>query len=184
MRLKLIDRILIVLLLFAMLLLGIGVIAFGLLLVPEAEVIRLINNVYTYWPNSVMLVCIGLAVVLLILRVLYGATAGGRKRKPATVSINRGDDGNVVVTMATLSDIVVRTVLAIAGVKTCKDTITPSEGGMDIVLKITLADDTPIPEKTAEIQNRLKESVLRLTGLTVEHVHVMVEQPAAPKMEA
>jgi len=184
MRLKLIDRILLVLLLFALLVLAIGTIAFGLLLVPEADVVRIINNIYGYWPNSVMLIGIGLVVVLVILRLLYASCTSGRKARPASVAISRGEDGSVNVAMATLSDIIVRTVSAVSGVNTCKDTIMPKENGMDIMLKVTLVEDTPIPEKTSEIQTRLKESVLRLTGLTVDQVHVMVDQQNEKKHDA
>ena len=184
MRLKLIDRIVLVLLLFVLLVLAIGVIAFGMLLIPEADVVQLINNVYVYWPNSAMLIGIGLVVVLLILRLLYASCTSGRKAKPASVAISRGDDGSVNVTMATLSDIIVRTVSSVSGVTACKDTIVPKENGMDILLKVTLAEDTPIPEKTSEIQTKLKESVLRLTGLAVEQVHVMVDQQVGKKHDA
>ena len=184
MRLKLIDRIVLVLLLFVLLVLAIGVIAFGMLLIPEADVVQLINNVYVYWPNSAMLIGIGLVVVLLILRLLYASCTSGRKAKPASVAISRGDDDSVNVTMATLSDIIVRTVSSVSGVTACKDTIVPKENGMDILLKVTLAEDTPIPEKTSEIQTKLKESVLRLTGLAVEQVHVMVDQQVSKKHDA
>ena len=62
MRFKLIDRILLIILLIAFLALSVGAIAFGLLLFPEERVKQVIEYVYVYWPNSVMIIAISLEI--------------------------------------------------------------------------------------------------------------------------
>ncbi len=184
MRFKLIDRILLIILLIAFLALSVGAIAFGLLLFPEERVKQIIEYVYIYWPNSVMIISVSLVVLLVLLRIFYVTCSSGSRRAPASVVIRHDDGGSVNVTIATLSAIVERTVAGTEGVKACRNHILPKEEGMNIVLRVTLNEDVPIPEKTAEIQEKLKESVQRLTGLTVAQVHVMVEQAPVKKTDA
>ena len=184
MRFKLIDRILLVVLLIAFLALSVGAIAFGLLLFPEERVKQTVEYVYVYWPNSAMIIGVSLVALIIILRIFYVTCSSGGRRAPASVVISHDDGGSVNVTVSTLSAIVERTVAGTEGVKSCRNSILPKEEGMNIALRVTLNEDVPIPEKTAEIQAKLKESVQRLTGLAVAQVHVMVDQTPAKKTDA
>ena len=184
MRFKLIDRLLLGLLLLAVLAVAIGAVALGLLLVPQATVETLVQHFYGYWLNSAVTVAAALVVLAITLRLFYALCTRGGKRAAATVTLSSGENGGVSMTVPTLSAIVQRTVMSVSGIHACKDHIQPGEGGLTIALRLTMEEDVAIPEKTEEVQTKLKEEILRQTGLTVAQIPVMVEQAPAGKKGA
>ena len=181
MRFKLIDRLLLGLLLLVVLAASIGAVALGLLLVPQATAEDLVRNFYGYWLNPTVTVVAALVVLVITLRLLYALCTRGGKRSVATVTLNSGENGGVSMTVPTLSAIVQRTVMGVSGISGCKDRIQTGEGGLIIALRLALEENVAIPEKTEELQEKLKADILRQTGLTVAQIPVMVEQASGGK---
>jgi uncharacterized alkaline shock family protein YloU len=184
MRYKLFDRLLIILILICVLLISVGAIALSLQALPLARVQQLIENLYVYWPNAVMIIAISIVLIVICLRIIYASAGRHQIRQPSSIVVTHGEQGNVNITLDTISSIVERSVSNVEGVKECKNQIAPHVESINILLKVTLDENVPIPEKTAEIQQRLKEEVQHLTGLVVAQIHIIVDHVPVKKNSA
>ncbi|MGI5877688.1 MAG: alkaline shock response membrane anchor protein AmaP [Christensenellales bacterium] len=173
MRMKVIDRIFLILTILVLLALSLLLLAVAWHYVGEAFLHDWVYNLYTVWPNPLILTAIALALVIMALRLLYAGTIPYRRVTRALV--RKMEAGTVSITLDTIASIARRHALAIEGMRDVRCTIVPREDGIRVLYRISLDDDVVIPEKTQAIQTHVKEQVEALTGVTIKESCVLVD---------
>lgn len=89
--------------------------------------------------------------------------------------------GQVKVSLQAIESLVEKVVSQFNGVREVKPRIVAVPQGVGIQVRASVTPDVKIPEVSMEIQNRVKERVLEVTGITVNTVKVSVENISVHK---
>lgn len=89
--------------------------------------------------------------------------------------------GQVKVSLQAIESLVEKVVSQVSGVREVKPRIILVPQGVGIQVRVAVTPDVNVPEASLEIQNRVKERVLEVTGITINQVKVSVENIAAHK---
>lgn len=137
--------------------------------------------------NQQILWVILVVYVLIGLRLLWKSLrSGGRQRQPRQVVVNEGGLGRVGVSIMAVEELAEKTALAVPGSKEVKARVVSSAQGIAIRLKLMIEPDISIPTTAEEIQNKIKESIYNVVGITVSEVEIAVEsfkKAAKPRVE-
>ncbi len=108
-----------------------------------------------------------------------------RKPKGRHVVLAEGKPGQVKLSLQAIENLVEKVVSQINGVKEIKPRIFSVPQGIGIQIRASVTPDVNIPEVSAEIQDRVKERVFEVTGLSVGTVRVLIENIAVkrPRVE-
>ncbi len=113
----------------------------------------------------------GIAIALIMIILLFFELI--YKRKPVLFLLSSTDHGIATIDRSSICDLAESTALTFHNVRdvTCK----VGKRGPDLMMiscTFSLALGTNMPEATAELQSKIKESVEELTGLTVLQINV------------
>lgn len=176
---KLIDRFILWLLLI--LLIGIAVVLIGIAfnLIPITSIMFLVEIIYAYQVNAVIVGGIGLVILILALRLMF-AGKGRAKTAPVPTSalVQAGENGSTYITLAALDSMVQKHVRTNNRIKDCESQVSAVQDGVVIKLKLALMPDTNIPELTKAMQASLKEYIESLSGIHVTEVAILVAATA------
>lgn len=89
--------------------------------------------------------------------------------------------GQVNISLQAIENLVVKVVGQVNGVKEVKPKIVSDPQGVGVQVRAVVTPDINIPEVSMEIQQRIKERVFEVTGVTVSRVKVFIENIAAHK---
>ncbi|MCL6561076.1 MAG: alkaline shock response membrane anchor protein AmaP [Firmicutes bacterium] len=89
--------------------------------------------------------------------------------------------GQIRVSLQAVENLVEKVVSQINGVREVKPRIFSAPQGVGIQVRASVTPDINIPEVSVEIQNRVKERVFEVTGISVSAVKVSVENITAKK---
>ncbi len=115
-----------------------------------------------------------LAFILAGVRLLWVSLAGSGKRLKYVVLAER-DAGQVTMSVSAVEDLVGKVASQVNGVKEAKPHLFRKQQSVGVRLKVSVAPDVSVPEVSREIQSRVKEKVLEVTGLDIGLVSVYVE---------
>jgi hypothetical protein len=114
--------------------------------------------------------------------------AGGRLfwtslRKPRGKHVVLAESalGQIRVSLQAVENLVEKVVSKINGVREVKSRMVPVPQGIGIQVRAAVTPEVNVPEVSVEIQNRVKEQVFAVTGLSVNTVRVSIENISAQK---
>lgn len=84
--------------------------------------------------------------------------------------------GQLHITLTAIEGLAKKAAYQIDGIKEVQPQIAPSSEGIDMVLKVTVTPDINIPEVSEQVQYKVKDYILEVTGITVQNVKVLVEK--------
>lgn len=104
-------------------------------------------------------------------------------RKPGGRHVVLADSalGQVRVSLQAIESLVEKVVSQVSGVREVKPGIILVPQGVGIQVRVSVTPDVNVPQASLEIQNRVKERVFEVTGITINQVKVSVENISAHK---
>lgn len=128
-----------------------------------------------FWPVAILVVLAGV-------RLFWVVVAGPKGRE---VVIAESALGQTRISLQAIENLVTKVVSQVAGVREVKSKIISVPQGIGIQVQVAVTPDINIPEVSGDIQYRVKEQVLNVTGISVNSVKVMVENISArrPRVE-
>ncbi|MGD9678021.1 MAG: alkaline shock response membrane anchor protein AmaP [Vulcanibacillus sp.] len=119
----------------------------------------------TFISASIIFVIIG---IFLVIRSMYS-------KKEMTFSTNSTDYGQIKISLETLENIALGSVLSVKGPKEPKVKVRIEEDeSAAFIIKVLVDGETPIPQLSEEIQHNVKDNIEKITGLSVNQVHIVV----------
>ena len=177
MKLKIGDRILLIILVLILMLFSLGLLAIAIGIIPANNVGSIISEANR---GMSAIVTAAVAVVLFIvgLRLLVASLI---PPKALSTIFATTELGVVRVSVATLDTLTQKAVHSFQEVKEVKSVVLPDADGAKIQLKITVLPDVAMPELTRSIQTKVKEYVESLSGINVKEVQVYIENLSIAK---
>lgn len=124
-----------------------------------------------FWPLMIMLILAGV-------RLFWVSV---RRPEGKHVVLAESAMGQIKVSLQAIENLVEKVVLQISGVKEVKPRIILVPQGVGIRVKVSVTPDVSVPDVSVEIQNKIKERVLEVTGIVISTVRVSVENITAHK---
>jgi uncharacterized alkaline shock family protein YloU len=109
--------------------------------------------------------------------------SGFRNRKIPESVINNGEMGSVSISFNAVENLILKAANNVERLKDVKVKLKPREDSLSIILKVTVAPDTNIPELTSELQRVVKDYVESMAGISVREIKVKVENIAIPQKQ-
>jgi uncharacterized alkaline shock family protein YloU len=106
--------------------------------------------------------------------------SGSKKAEAKYVQIDTTNQGQIHITMEALESYIVRAVNTVKGVREVKPKIKVLPEGMKLLLRITIAPDTNVPDVTKDIQQKVSQYLKEYGGIEVSDVEVVVDKIAQP----
>ncbi|MDU4960421.1 MAG: alkaline shock response membrane anchor protein AmaP [Sporomusaceae bacterium] len=161
------DRIILTIYTCLLTFLSAGVILLSLRLVSLDWVRTSIESIAGRWEAGL----VGAVFLLVSLRLLL---AGVRSSRGGRAIIQHTELGDVEVSLTAVENLVEKTVRHIRGVRGVKVAVGHANSAVSIGLKIVASPETNIPEVTAEIQQRVSESLKDTIGIEPAGIRVRV----------
>lgn len=129
---------------------------------------RLLGSPQERW----ILALLAAAVALVGLRVLVGVFAAA---PPAQALIQSNPTGDIHISLHAIEYIVGRLARQVRGIREVRPRIKATPGGVAIFVEAAVQPDVPIPQVTAELQEKVRQQVQEMVGIHVLEVKVLVE---------
>jgi len=117
--------------------------------------------------------------ILIGIRLFWVSIKPERKKQ---IIVQEGALGKVRVAIPAIENLVEKTVAQNSGVREIKAQVTTVPQGIGIKMRATVTPDIQIPEISKVIQEKVKEKVLEITGITVQEVSILISSIAAKKL--
>ncbi|WP_031514869.1 alkaline shock response membrane anchor protein AmaP [Desulfofalx alkaliphila] len=127
--------------------------------------------------NIILWLIIGV-LLLVSLRLFYVSLVGSREKRAV---VHEFTLGQLRITIPAIEGLVKKAAFQIDGVREVKPRINTVKDGVSVFVKVTVAPDINIPETSKQIQQRIKDYLLEITGISVHNVKVMVENISTNK---
>lgn len=175
MKLKAIERILLILV--SILLLCISAIAIMIAwdFVSQSYVELIVRSLYSVDINTWIITAGAALVVIIAVGVFCVACSTGKKKTMPYISISTADGGNIKISVKSLVEMVSRQVKQVPGINANVSSITNKDGKIGVIVKISVSEETAIPEVSNKIQVDVKEAVQALSGIAISNVDVYVD---------
>lgn len=171
---KIIDRLLLILLMLVLICIGLGLIAVSLGFVPMSIPVGIVELPYKSSANGWITAGAGLILVLWAIRMIVGFNRRAKNNGPATAVIARTEFGTSTITLAAINDMISRHCAANEKVRKQDSVISVKDDKLMINLRLTLAEDTNVPETTAALRESLTAYIEELTGIKIGEISMMI----------
>jgi len=142
----------------------------------QSEITQGIQQIYYNQDIRTVTLIIGLFLLILSLYILSKSLY---KKEITPVFHQKNDNGEIRITVDTIENLASKVASKVKGVNQLKVKVRSEEAGsITILTKVFVDGETPIPQITENIQMNVKENVERITGLTIEQIHVVVSNIA------
>lgn len=144
-----------------------------------------INTPYLFLRENDLLLDSGVVFIFLGLFILIGIRLFWVSVKPERkkqIIIQEGALGKVRLAIPAIESLVEKTVAQNSGVREIKAQVATVPQGIGIKIRATVTPDIQIPEISRVIQEKVKEKVLEITGITVQEVSILINSIAARKL--
>lgn len=158
---------------------------FGIICLTDTSICRyMILSLQNFFFNSgYFWSVIGIAAVIIVVGLIsiYLSIAHVKKQGPLA-QITMSEGGNVSISMQAIDSVVKRAASKVTGVQDVKTQIknVPENGGIAILLNISVPAESNIPEITGVLQEEVKSKTEAMTGLKVLEVKVLVASVGTP----
>ena len=173
MKIKLVDRILLVLILIIVLIVSLAVLLTAVRLVPQYIFSRIAEWPYTDFTNSLILGVTSILLLIIALRLLFGGKQQP-ETKPNYTLVKSNEHGSVFITLPAIDSMVQKHCRANSNIRECISNVCPVKDGVTIILKLSLLPDTNVPELTSLLQKELKEYIESLSGILVQEIGILI----------
>ncbi len=163
-----IDRIILTIYTFLLILLSLGVIAGSFGLIPQEFLGTSVANIYGQKG-------VGLAGVVFLLISIRFFLAGLRTRKMNDTIIQHNELGDVYTSLTAVENLVDRSILHLRGVRGVKVKVRYNERGLLINIRAVVSPDCNVPAISQEIQQRVAESIKNTMSVDPADITVLIE---------
>jgi uncharacterized alkaline shock family protein YloU len=119
---------------------------------------------------------IGLGVIMILSVVLHWFGGLGRKKKDRFIDF-QSDDGSVGISTKAIQDFIERVGKEFAAVKSIESELHEDKGALDIAISVKVVSGNKIPELSAVLQQRIRESVRESVGLEeIRNITIQVSE--------
>jgi uncharacterized alkaline shock family protein YloU len=178
MRVRAIDRLLLLLVAIALLAVSVASVLLCLGVLDLQALIDFVRLLQSYWVNILLVSLVALAVIILALRLLAVAFSSPKAGEPRSVLVRASEAGSIRITLDTLNQMVQRYVLSTEGVREASSVhVIVKETAVDVKLRLQLTQETIIPDKSVQIQDGLREHLQTMTGLAVDQIDITIDNP-------
>jgi len=187
MKLKLFDRILLVILLLAALVVSFTLFGVASRIIPESAALYFVSLFYYNAHNALILAGAGLVVLLITLRLLFARKKPAAAPQAVTTLVRQGEVGSTFITLSAIDTMAQKYCSNIAHVQECHTSVHAVDGGVSIGVRLDVDEEAQVVELCETLQNTMKEYVESHTGIVVKEVGVLVENlnaSAAPALQA
>lgn len=181
---KVLDRLLLILYSFAVLIVSIVLLiaAFGLISFEQAG--NFAHDVYYDLDSALVFITSAVIIALLSIRFLVISLRRGRASVPSIDQ--RNEFGDIRISLETVENLSLKAANRSRGVRDLRARVKVSQAGLEIVIRAIVDGDTPIPQLTEEMQANVKKHIEEITGIPVATVTVFVANvgPSAPTFKS
>lgn len=89
-------------------------------------------------------------------------------------AVNETALGQINITLSALEQLILKASKGIQGVREVKPTLKISTGRITVLLKVQVLPDLNIPQVTAELQEAIKDYLLKTAGTSVQEIKIQV----------
>lgn len=177
MKLKIFDRITLVILILALIALSAGAIYvawFGTALGLGAIVDNLFNGPVI---NKIIVSVIAILILFFCVRILFVRKRSPREdKRPSSpgILIRNGEAGTSFLSIDALESMIQKFVRSNTKVRDSQCKVHPGEDNVSLSLRIVPSPEVIIPEFTSELQSSLKNHIEGMTGIKVREIQVIV----------
>ncbi|WP_019122824.1 alkaline shock response membrane anchor protein AmaP [Brevibacillus massiliensis] len=172
---NLFDRFILTIYSFALILLSLIVIAMAANWIPYETAQYVLEGMYIQ--HGIPYIIVSLVFLLISLRFFVSSITMKKPRSEAGIR-QRGEHGEVIISLDTIRAIAERAARKIRGVRGLKTTIRATEQGNMIVLRISVDGEEPLPEMTEKLQESVKMQVEHIAGIEIAEVAVVISEVA------
>lgn len=116
------------------------------------------------------------ALLFLLSLWLFVAQFVSGKRDPMPRSVVlQAEEGEVRISLIAIETLVKQAADQIKGVREIKTSFFTKDEGLGVYIRATVTAEGSIPELSAQIQQVVRDHVLRIAGINIEEVRVLVE---------
>lgn len=163
------DRIILTIYTFLLTFLSLGVVLFGLRLIPSELIRTSLDLIEGRWEASL----VGAVFFLVSIRLLLAGTRSKNLQvKTLVIHNSRGD---VHIALDAIENLVAKAARHAKGVRGVKVKALHRPEGLNVSVKAVISPDTHVPEVTAEMQQLIQESVNNTIGIDLTNIHIVVE---------
>ena len=126
------------------------------------------------------MVAASLLVAIWAIYSFYSLQFNFEKAETKYMQVDTTEQGQIHITMEAIENFITRAVNTIKEVKEVKPRIKILPEGMALLLKITIAPDTNVPDVTKEVQQKVSQYLKEYGGIEVFNVEVVVDKIAQP----
>ena|GEM_PF-2535152 len=146
-----------------------------------APIVILIEPLFATRDARLAMAAASLLVAIWAIFSFYSVQFSTSKKNEAKyVQIETTDHGQIHITMEAIESFITRAVSTVKGVKEVKPRIKVLPEGMTLLLRITIAPDTNVPNVTRDIQQKVSQYLKEYGGIEVSDVEVVVDKIAQP----
>ena len=187
MKFKWIDKLLLVVVLLLVIALAALCIGIAMSFIT-ADMVAHIVGILTNGMIENKLIMGGIGLVLLIIAFRLFIAMGNKKDtqpaaapKPVSALIHSGENGSAFISLAAIDGMVQRHCRANPKVKECESNVVASEDGfISIGLKLSVSNETVLPEFTKALQESLKAYIETYCGIAVRDIGILIVSAPAP----
>jgi len=174
MKLKLFDRILLVILLLAAIVVAVVLFGVSLRIIPETAALDFVSLFYLNAHNALILAGSGLIVLLIALRLLFA------RKKPAvpqavTALVRQGEVGSTFITLSAIDTMAQKYCSGIDHVQQCHTSVCAVADGVSIGVRLDVDEQAEVVALSEGLQTSMKEYIESHTGIVVKEIGVLVE---------
>lgn len=133
----------------------------------------LIQNYLFNLTNSWLLGVTGVILIVVFLTLFINVF---RSRPVKDAIVHETPLGIVRLTLPALENLVIKSAKSVYGIREVKTQIKTQLDSVSIQLKVQVLPDLNIPQITEELQKKVKEYLVKTTGITVDSVKVTVNK--------
>lgn len=173
---KIFDKI--ILMIFAVIILIEGIIL-NLIIVGWLDTWTVYNvlNLITQEPTNKVVLLVALVEILLAIKALFWSTPTNKKEgNNAKDVLMQNDSGRLMISIATLENLVNAVVKQFNSVQDTKTNIkVDTENNVIVLVDLIVMKDVVIKSLSLEIQNKIKEAIKKTSDLEVKEVNVRIK---------
>lgn len=130
-------------------------------------------NLPRWADQTVILATAAVLFLIAVILISLGLRTGGRK--PGNALLKGSEFGEVLISITAVENMVLRVIQQTQGIKDVSRQVTYTPDGLVVNVKIRVMPDISLPGLVNDLQNRIKEYLEDITGVTVHEVKVLVE---------
>lgn len=143
----------------------------------------LINTAFATPQNRAVTGIVSLILIILAVAMLLSVLKRQPQARPASFEVETTLNGTVTITESALKVIILRAIKKVDGVKEVDTRVGSSDQGLQITVNMMINPNLSVLEMSQAIQAGIKETVERISGLTVDLVTVVADDFNAGRIQ-